>query len=113
LVGTVGLLKDTIHRNIVRRIATTALSLAAGSTPVAAGSVTFAGTYATLEEAVSQLPQTMVSLGSPGMMAFPDPVVGAAGILTPSGILKVQWEVAEPTQNFDWPGYLSHLPAAP
>lgn len=109
LVGTIGLLKESVHKAIVRRIATTSLALAAGLAAEKARATTFDNTYASLEEAASRLPQTMVSMGIPSMMAIPVPAVSAVGLLTPSGVSTVQWHVAKPSQDFDWPGYLAKL----
>jgi len=108
VVGTIGALKNAVHKSIVRRIATTALALAAVPSPHPSQ---FEGTYAAFEEAAAHLPETMVSMGNPSAMAFPDPIVGAVGILTPSGMRRVQWNVAEPSDDFDWKGYLDRLSA--
>lgn len=108
LVTTIGLIKDGVHEAIVRRIATTALGLAArpGESPQPR---TFAHTAASFEEAVATLPREMVSMGNPALAAFPHRGVSVVGILTPSGISEVQWRVAEPSEAFDWRGYLATL----
>jgi hypothetical protein len=109
LVGTIGLLKESVHKAIVRRISTTALAFAAGPAAAKARPTTFDNTYTSFEEAASRLPQTMVSMGVPSTMAFPDPTVSAVGLLTPSGVSTVQWNLAKPSQDFDWQGYLGKL----
>jgi hypothetical protein len=109
LVGTIGLIKESVHKAIVRRIATTSLALAAGPVPTNAWPATFDNTYTTIEEAASGLPQTMVSMGIPLLMAFPVSTVTTVGLLTPTGVLTVQWNMAKPMQDFDWPGYLGKL----
>jgi hypothetical protein len=108
-IGTIGLLKESVHKAIVRRIATTSLALAAGPAAAEARPTTFDNTYTSLEEAVSRLPQTMVSMGHPSLFVFPDPVVSLVTLLTPSGVLPVQWTVVKPSQDFDWQGYLGKL----
>jgi hypothetical protein len=103
LVGTLGLLKDEVHRAIVERIATTAFLLAAD--PAASRLPrAFPLTPTALDEAASRLPRTMVSMGVPGPRA-----IGLVGILVPNGILTVQWEVATPSEHFDWKGYLKKV----
>jgi len=113
LVGTIGLLKDSVHKAIVRRIATTSMAIA--SDPAAANPwpTTFKNTSTSLEEATSHLPRMMVSMGDPFLMTFPDPGIRAVGLLTPSGVSIVQWEVAKPSENFDWQGYLEKLNTRP
>ena len=109
LVGTIGLLKESVHKAIVRRIATTSLALATGPAAAKARPTTFDNTYTSFGEAASRLPQTMVSMGIASLAAFPVPAVSAVGILTPSGVSTVQWNVAKPSQDFDWQGYLEKL----
>jgi len=109
LIGTIGLLKDSVHQAIVRRIATTSLVLASSPEATGARPVSFENTYATFEEAAARLPQTMVSMGNPGLMASPHRVVGAVGLLTPSGISRIQWGIGKPSADFDWQGYLEAL----
>jgi len=113
LVGTIGLLKDSVHKAIVRRIATTSMAIA--SDPVAASPwpATFKNTSTSLQEATSHLPRVMVSMGDPLLMSFPDPRIAAVGLLTPSGVSMVKWEVAKPSENFDWEGYLEKLHTGP
>jgi len=112
LVGTIGLLKESVHKAIVRRIATTSLAFAAGPAAAKARPTTFDNTYTSLEEATSRLPKTMVSMGNPTLMAFPVLEISRVGILTPSGVSTVQWNVAKPSQDFDWEGYLGRLYAS-
>jgi hypothetical protein len=108
LIGTIGLLKESVHKAIVRRIATTSLALAAGPAAEKARPTTFDNTYTSLEEAASRLPQTMVSMGTP-LAVFPVPAIAIVGLLTPSGVSTVQWNVTKPSQDFDWEGYLGKL----
>jgi hypothetical protein len=108
LVTTIGLIKDSVHIALIRRIATISLALATEPVVTPLPSV-FKGTSTSLEEAVSRLPSTLVSMGDPSLAAFPVPVVSAVGLLTPSGVETVQWTTAKPSQDFDWPGYLGRL----
>lgn len=108
LVGTIGLLKESVHKAIVLRIATTSLALAAGPAAEKARPTTFDNTYTTLEEAASQLPKTMVSMGVPFPTAI-SPTASVVGILTPNGVLTVQWNAAKASRDFDWQGYLGKL----
>lgn len=109
LITTTGLLKDSVHKAIVRRIAATAIALASGNALPA----TFEGTSISLEEAVSRVPRTLMSFGDPSLAAFPDKSVGLAGLFTQSGEKLVQWETAKPSDHFDWRGYLDKLAASP
>jgi len=113
LVGTIGLLKDFVHKAIVRRIATTSMAIASDPAAASPWPTTFKNTSTSIEEAASHLPRTMVSLGDPFLMAFPAPGIRAVGLLTPSGVSIVQWEVAKPSENFDWQGYLGKLYTGP
>jgi len=113
LIGTIGLLKDSVHKAIVRRIATTSMAIASDPALASPWPTTFENTSTSLDEAVSNLPRVMVSMGDPFLMTFPDPGIGAVGLLTPSGVSMVQWEVAKPSENFDWQGYLEKLYTAP
>lgn len=108
IVGTIGLLKESVHKAIVRRIATTSLALAAGPAATRAWPTTFDNTYTSLEEAASRLPQTMVSMGT-SLAVFPVRTIAIVGLLTPSGVSAVQWNVVKPSQDFDWQGYLGKL----
>jgi len=108
LIGTVGLLKESVHKAIVRRIATTSLALAAGPAAAEARPTTFDNTYTSLEEATSRLPQTMVSMGT-SLAVYPVPAIAIVGLLTPSGVSTVQWNVVKPSRDFDWQGYLGKL----
>jgi hypothetical protein len=108
LVTTIGLIKDSVHMAIVRRIATTSLALARnGATSLKPRQ--FDKTSTSYEEAASRLPQTMISMGNPSLAAFPDRAVSVLGLLTPSGVSKVEWRVASPSEAFDWTGYLAKL----
>jgi hypothetical protein len=117
LVGTIGLLKDSVHRAIVRRIAVTSLGLALhpGEKPAPAK---FPQTSTSLEEAAAPLPTTMMSLGSPAVAVSPSHTAraaalsrtaAAAALLAPNGIQSVSWQIAEPSGHFDWPGYLHNV----
>jgi hypothetical protein len=108
LVTTIGLIKDSAHKAIVRRIAATSLAIAQDG----AASLQprkFDKTSTSFEEAASRLPQTMVSLGDPALAAFPNRTVSVVGLLTPSGISTIEWKVASPSEAFDWTGYLTKL----
>ena len=109
-MGTIGLLKDSVHKAIVRRIAT--ISMAIASDPVAASPwpTTFKNTSTSPEEAASHLPRVMVSVV---LMTFPVPGIHTVGLVTPSGVSIVQWEVAKPSETFDWQGYLEKLNTRP
>ncbi len=108
VVGTIGLLKDSVHEAIVRRIATTSLALASDPSAASLEPLTFEKTSTSLDEAASRLPRTMVSMGVP----MPSPIA-LVGLLIPSGISTVQWEVAKQSENFDWKGYLAKLYTRP
>jgi hypothetical protein len=108
-IGTIGLLKDSVHKAIIRRIATTSLALASDPAAASTRPTTFENTSTSFEEAAARLPKTMVSMGGPWLMASPFPVVTALGALIPSEIATVQWGVANPSDNFDWQGYLEKL----
>jgi len=108
LVTTIGLIKDSVHKAIVRRIATTSLAIAQdGATNLQPRQ--FDKTSTSFEDAASRLPQTMVSLGDPSLAASPNRTVSVVGLLTPSGVLTVEWKVASPSEAFDWTGYLTKL----
>ena len=108
LVTTIGLIKDSVHKAIVRRIATTAIALA--QDPAASPQPRkFDKTSTSFEEAASRLPQSMVSLGDPTLASFPNRTVSAVGLLTPSGVSTIEWKVADPSGDFDWTGYLNKL----
>jgi hypothetical protein len=109
LITTTGLLKDSVHKAIVRRIATIAMALASRRSLPSR----FEGTSISLEEAVSHVPRTLMSLGNPSLAAFPDKFVGLVGLFTPSGEKIVQWEIAKPSDHFDWRGYLDKLATSP
>jgi hypothetical protein len=112
LVSTIGLIKDSVHKAIVRRIATTALTIAAeGAAKLPPEK--FDKTSRSFEEAASWLPRTMVSMGNPSLAAFPDRTVSVVGLLTPSGVSTVEWRVASPSAAFDWAGYLARLHRRP
>lgn len=106
-VGTIGGLKDAVHRSIVQRIATMSLYLAAG--PAIAGSqpTEFPGTYSTLDEAMEVTPAELVSLGNPGAMAHPNPSVAVGGLFAVSAAGAPPWEAARPPADFDWTAFLS------
>jgi len=108
-VGTLGLIKDEVHRAIVGRIATTAVALAADPAGATRQPITFENTSTSLDEVASRLPRAMVSMGVP---LGPGPI-GLVGILIPSGISPVQWEVANPSERFDWAGYLQKVYTRP
>ncbi len=109
LVGTIGGLKDTVHRAIVRRIATTSMVLAVDPVFIGPLPLQLENTSASLEEAISRLPGTMVSLGAPHLASSSEPFYMIIGLLTPSEVTTIQWEVAKPSEIFDWHGYLEKL----
>jgi hypothetical protein len=132
LIGTIGLLKDSVHEAIVRRIATTSLALAADPAAAHPRPTTFDKTSTSLDEAVARLPRVieMVPLGVPTpispilgglanwpLVAAPAFVLGTlieiivfdGGPFRRSGESTMQWEVANPSDNFDWQGYLEKL----
>jgi len=109
LVTTVGAIKTSVHRNMVRRIATITMALASDLAGADFPPATFDNTSTSLEEAISRLPQTLVSMGNPVLVSFPNSTVSTIGYLTPSGILNVQWEVVKASENFDWQGYLENI----
>lgn len=120
VVTTIGLIKDSVHKSIVRRIATTAIAIAAGPEAASHRPTTFENTSTSLDEAASRLPSEMVSMGHPSVMVWtgipspiPIPVIIAIGLLTPSGVSTVQWKTAQPQENFDWQGYLGKLYTRP
>jgi hypothetical protein len=112
LATTIGLIKDSAHIHLVRRIATISLALAA-EPEVSPLPSAFKNTSTSLEEAVSDLPSTLVSMGDPNLAAFPAGAVSVVGLLTPSGVQTVEWRTANPSGEFDWHGYLSKLSANP
>lgn len=88
-VGTVGSIKDAVHKTIVRRIAAISYALAAGQ----AGNdlpTTFENTSTSFEEASAGLPRLMVSLSPAGL----------------SGANHILWELARAPEVFDWQQYL-------
>jgi len=107
LFGTIGLMKDSVHKAIVRRIVTTALVIVGdGATGIQPRQ--FENTSTSFEEAVSRLPGKMVSLGNPPFMPL-SPLESAIGVLTPSGVSMVNWGVATPPKAIDWTGHLAKL----
>lgn len=106
-VGTVGGIKDSVHRAIVRRIATTALYLTAEPAAATALPTAYAGTYESLEDAIASLPAVLRSLGNPGAMATPNPVEAVAGAFETRGAAAIPWQAARPREDFDWAAYLS------
>jgi hypothetical protein len=68
-----------------------------------------ANTSTSLDEAISGLPKTLVSMGNQGLAAFPSSTISTIGLLTPSGAMDVQWEPSELSETFDWPEYLANI----
>lgn len=101
LIGTIGLLKDSVHRAIVRRIATTSMRLAFGRGDGNFQQTTLENTYNSFEEAVSHLPPIMVSMG---IIPGPPP-----GLLIPPKVSRVFWDEAKPSEEFNWNEYLRDL----
>jgi hypothetical protein len=108
LVTTIGLIKDSLHKAIVRRIATTSMDIAQHGTPKTQLRE-FDKTSTSFEEAVARLPRTLVSLGDPSVATFHVRTASAVGLLTPSGVSAIEWTVASPSEAFDWTGYLARL----
>jgi hypothetical protein len=114
LVGTIGRMKDSVHKAIVRRVATTSWALAADAVPAWPRTTAFANTSTSFEEAVSRLPHTLVSLGEPALMPVPGAhVLNVAGLVTPTGASRVPWEQANVPDAFDWQEYLDKLHGGP
>lgn len=101
LIGTIGLLKDSVHRAIVRRIATTSMHLAPDRGDGNFQQRTFENTYTSFEEAVSYLPPIMVSMG---IIPGPPP-----SLLIPPKVSRVFWDEAKPSEEFNWNEYLRDL----
>jgi hypothetical protein len=112
LIGTIGRLKDSVHKAIIRRIATTSMALASGPEAARARPTTFENTSTSFEEAASRLPRTMVSMGNPYTVAFPHFMVSVLGLMIPSGVSTVEWDATIPSEDFDWQGYLGKLYAS-
>jgi hypothetical protein len=106
LLTTIGLIKDSVHKAIVRRIATISLEIARNPAAEKQSSI-FDNTSISFEEAVSRLPQSMFSLGDPAPVLSPNLTSSAIGLLTPSEISQIKWEAAAPSEPFDWTGYLN------
>lgn len=105
-VGTIGGVKDVVHKAIVRRVATTSLYLAADPARTRARPVEFEGTYRALEDAISELPEVMKSMGNAAAMAHPNPAVGMGGLFAVAATGAPPWEAARPPADFDWPAHL-------
>jgi hypothetical protein len=104
---TSGLFKESVHKAIVRRIATTSLALAAGPAAAKARPTTFDNTYTSFDEAASRLPQTMRVA-----MRANEPCSYYFRSLPPCNYFShrlVPWSRAMPPQDFDWKGYLEAL----
>jgi hypothetical protein len=101
-IWTPGLLKESVNKSIVRRIATTSLELATGPDAEKNRPTTFDNTYKSLEEAVSRLPQVMWS-------AHPPVFVGPFNVGQRPEVSRVDWMVVKLSQDFDWQGYLGKL----
>jgi hypothetical protein len=100
LVTTIGLIKDSVQKAIVRRIATTSLEIALDPATTT-HQRKFDKTSTSFKEAVSRLPKSMVSLGDPALMTLS--VIGA---IIPSGKVTIEWKEADLSEAFDWSGYL-------
>ena len=108
LITTIGRIKDVVNKAIVRRIATTSLAIAQEPTATRPPGE-FENTSRYFEDAVARLPKSMVSLSDPALASSPIHIVGAVGLLTPSGVSRIEWKVADPSDAFDWSGYLRKL----
>jgi len=101
LFGTIGLLKDSVHRTIVRRIAESALYLASEAGALSEPKLP-EDTFPSFEEAVSHLPKRMVSMSVPYFPGDPLPLWVVADLLTsPSRVEKVGWAAARPASDID------------
>lgn len=89
LLGTIGLLKDSVHKAVVRRIAESSLYLASGMRGILDRDITFEDTYTSFQEAVSRLPDVMVSILKNRTIES-----------------EIFWGEAEPADKFDWNTYL-------
>lgn len=109
-IGTVGGLKDDVHRAIVRRIAVTTLALASGPAAAAARPTTFEKTSTSFEEAAARVPKTMVTMGNAFLMSSGNNTLLVVGALLPQKVASnIQWATAKQSQDFDWQGYLEKL----
>jgi len=99
-IGTIGLLKDSIHKAIVLRIATISLYLASGRGDTDDQEKIFKDTYNSFDEAASHLPQIMVS----EIMA---PGISVSGIPNTQTVTSVVfWNEADTSEEFNWKEYL-------
>jgi hypothetical protein len=113
LVVTVGMLKDTVHRAIVRRVATTSLALASEPGHFAGKPVTVANTSTSLEEAVSHLPDTLSTQGNAFLMSSGSNALLAIGAAVPQATARnIPWRSTRVGEPFDWPAYLESLHAS-
>jgi hypothetical protein len=110
-VGTIGGLKDAVHRSIVRRIATTSLYLAAGHAVAGASPTEYPGTYSTLDEAIEVPPEVLVSRGDPNAMASSDPWTSVPGLFAVTAAGGPPWRAAKPPTDFDWEAFLRSPPS--
>ena len=124
LVGTLVMLKDSVHQSIVRRIAESSIRLASrpGETPQP---VVVEHTFLSYEEAISHLPKHLVSMGSPlmattskgeahGLITAPDTsgtwsAMGGIPLLMPSGRATLDWNTPKPLGEIDWERYLATM----
>ena len=110
LIGTIGGLKDAVHRAIVRRIAVTSLALASGPAAAGARPTAFEKTSTSFEEAAARVPKTMVTMGSPELMSSGLNALLVIGLLMPQKTASnIQWNAAKQSTGFDWEGYLGKL----
>jgi hypothetical protein len=105
LVGTIGLLKDSVHKAVVQRIAERSALLASQKPATVVGEVRVKSTYDSIEEAAAHLPKRMVSMGNPGLAGLGG-VVGLVGLAAPRAASEVGWESFMPPAEFDWKNYL-------
>ena len=91
-IGTLGMIKDSVHRDAVRRVAESSLALA-GQT---AGTVTLPrrvpGTFESLEDALAELPESVRSWGAPFVVSR-SPML--FGYIPGSARVAVPWKSAE------------------
>lgn len=109
LVVTVGMLKETVHRAIVRRVATTSMALASGP-GYARARTPVANTSTSLEEAVSRLPGTLRTKGNAFLMSSGSNALLAIGAVVPQATARnIPWRSAQVEEAFDWPAYLERI----
>lgn len=112
MIGTVGLLKDSVHRAIVRRIIKISIYLASGrgdpggkqtanKETYSFTQANFMDTYTSFEEALLHVPQQLISVQS-----VSPKFINVLGSTVSS---QVGWQYAIPPEEFNWKKYLHGL----